>query len=188
MVVIAIIVLLVGSIAVVVITGLVILGILGLGCAILIVVVVVALVGGAKVVVIWGAWLIVGVCLLSVVGLEMVFDCACEAFQAFGHVRGMMGARDTAMCIFIVFMTPEECFAIAELNSGVGIELEPSTKEASFSMLGEFAKCGAFSDEVMICRISGKIAFELLGEGADFVVREFIRLFAGKTFEVVFGE
>ena len=55
-------------------------------------------------------------------------------------------------------------------------------------MLGEFAKCGALSDEFTICRISGKIAFELLGESADFVVREFIRLFTGKAFEVVFGE
>ena len=99
-----------------------------------------------------------------------------------------MGARDAAMCIFVVFMMPEECFAVAELNSGVGIELEPSAEEASFSMLGEFAKCGALSDEFMICRISGKIAFELLGESADFVVREFIRLFTGKVFEVVFGE
>ena len=99
-----------------------------------------------------------------------------------------MGARDATMCIFIVFTTPEECFTIAELNSGVGIELEPSAEEASFSMWGDFAKCGALSDEFMICRISGKIAFELFGEGADFVVREFLRLFAGKAFEVVFGE
>ena len=121
-------------------------------------------------------------------GLEMVFDGACEAFEAFGHIRGMMGARDTAVCVFIVFMTPKECFTIAELDSGVGIELEPSTKEASFSVLGEFAKCCAFGDEVTIGRIRVKIAFELFGEGADLIVREFIRLFAGKTFEVVFGE
>ena len=99
-----------------------------------------------------------------------------------------MGVRDTAVCIFIVFMTPEECFAVAELNSGVGIELESSAEEASFSMLGEFAKCGALSDEFIIGRISSKIAFELFGKGADFVVCEFIRLFAGKAFEVVFGE
>ena len=80
MIVIAIRVLLIGGVAVVVITWLVVLGILGLGYAILIVVVVVALVVGAKVVVIRGALLIVGICLLSVVKLEMVFDGACEAF------------------------------------------------------------------------------------------------------------
>ena len=132
--------------------------------------------------------MIVGVCLLSIVGLEMVFDCACEAFEAFGHIRGMMGARDTAMRILIILVAPKERFAIAELNCGVGIELEPSTKEASFSVLGEFTKCCAFGDEVTIGRIRVKIAFELFGEGADLIVREFIRLFAGKTFEVVFGE
>ena len=103
LVVIAIIVLLVGRIAVVVITGLVILGILWLGCAILIVVVVVALVVGAEVGVIWGALLIVGVCLLSIGGWEMVFDCACEAFEAFGHIRGMMG-RGTQRCAFSSYL------------------------------------------------------------------------------------
>ena len=188
LVVIAIRVLLVGRVAVVVIMGLVSLGILRLRVAILIVVVVVALVVGAKVGVVWGALLIVGVCWLSIVGLEMVFDCACEAFEAFRHIRGVMGARDTAMRIFIIFVTPKECFTIAELDSGVGVELEPSTEEASLSVLGELAKCSAFGDEVTIGRIRVKVAFELFGEGADLIVREFVRLFAGKTFEVVFGE
>ena len=126
--------------------------------------------------------------MLSIIGLEIVFDCAGEAFEAFVHVRGVMGARDAAMCIFVVFTSPEECFTIAELNGGVGIELEPSTKEASLSVLGECAKRCTFSDEVAVGRISVKVAFELVGEGADLIVCEFIRLFAGETFEVVFGE
>ena len=40
----------------------------------------------------------------------------------------------------------------------------------------------------MICWIRGKISFELFGESADLIVSEFVRLFAGESFEVVFGE
>ena len=129
----------VGGIAVVVITRLVVLCILRLGIAILVVVIVALVVGAKVVVVIWGALLVVGVSLLLVIRLEIVFEGTYEAFKILGDVRSTVGARDTAMCTFIVFMMLEECFGVAELNSGIGVELEPSTEEARFSMLDEFA-------------------------------------------------
>ena len=40
----------------------------------------------------------------------------------------------------------------------------------------------------MISWIRAKILLELFGESADLIVSEFIRLFAGEAFEVVFCE
>ena len=118
---IAIKVLLVGGIAVVVITRLVVLYILRLGIAILVVVIGALVVGAKVIVVIGGALWVVSVSLLSVIRLEIVFEGTCEAFKVLRDVRRAMWARDTAMGVLIVFMMPEECFGVAELNSGIGV-------------------------------------------------------------------
>ena len=81
----------------------------------------------------------VGVSLLSVVRLEMVFEGTYEVFKILRDVRCAIWAKDTAMCVFVVFMTLEECFGIAELNSGIGVELKPRTKEARLCVLHKFA-------------------------------------------------
>ena len=51
----------------------------------------------------------------------------------------MVRARNAAMGFFIVFMSPEECFRIAELHSRVGIELKPSAEEARSCVLHKLA-------------------------------------------------
>ena len=43
------------------------------------------------------------------------------------------------MCVFVVFVAPEEFFRIAELYSRIGVELEPSTEKARFCVLDAFA-------------------------------------------------
>ena len=128
----------------------------------------------------------ISIALLSINGLKVVFESACKAFKAFGDVRGTVRAKNAAMGIFIIFASPEECFAVAELDSGVGIELEPSTEKGRFCVLDKFTECGAFSEEVVVFWIRGEISFKLVGESADLIVSEFFRLFAGESFEVVF--
>ena len=137
--VIVVIVLLVAIIMVIVIARLVILCILGLGVAVLIIVVIALIIVAIVVVVILRALLIVGIALLSIGRLEVIFESAYEAFKIFWDVGSMMWARDTAMCIFVVFMAPEEFFRIAELDSRIGVELELSTEETRFCVLNEFA-------------------------------------------------
>ena len=176
---------LVSIIAVIIIARLVVLCVLRLEIAVL-VVVVGALIIGAIVVVILRALLRIVIALLAIGRLKMVFNSACEAFKAFSHVGTTVRARDTAVSIFVIFASPKECFAVAELNSGVGIELEPSAEKARFCALDQFAECGTFSDEFVVVWIRGEIAFKLVGESADLIISEFFRLLAGETFEVVF--
>ena len=128
--VIAIIVLLIRSIAVVIIAGLVVLYILRLGVAVLVIIVIALIIGAIVGVVILRALLIVSIALLSIGGLEMFFECTCKVFKTLWNVRSTMWARNTAMCIFIIFVAPEEFFRIAELDSRIGIELEPSTEKS----------------------------------------------------------
>ena len=137
--VIAVIVLLVAVIAVVVIARLIVLCILGLEVAVLIIVVGTLIIVAIVVIVILRAWWVVGISLLSIGRLEVIFEGACEAFEILGDVRSTVGARNTAVCVFIVFMMPEECFRIAELDSRIGVELEPSTEKARFCVLDKFA-------------------------------------------------
>ena len=70
-----------------------------------------------------GRWWVVSISLLSIGRLKVIFEGAGEAFKVFRDVRSTVRARNTAMCIFVVFMAPEECFRIAELYSRVGVEL-----------------------------------------------------------------
>ena len=126
------------------------------------------------------------VLLRSISRWKMVFNSACEAFEAFSHVRTTVRARNTAVSIFVIFTSPKECFAVAELNIGVGIELEPSAEKARFCALDQFAECGTFSDEFVIVRISGEIAFKLISESTNLIIGEFFRLLARESFEVVF--
>ena len=156
--VITVIVLLVSIIAVVIIARLVVLWILWLEIAVL-VVVIGALISGAIVVVIRGALLRIVIALLAIGRWEVVFNSACEAFKAFSHVGTTVRARNTAVSIFVIFASPKECLAVAELNIGVGIELEPSAEKARFCALDQFAECGTFSDKFVIGRVSGEIAF-----------------------------
>ena len=152
------------------------------------VVVIRALIVRAVVVVILGALWRISIAWLSIIRLKVIFDSACEAFKAFRDVRTTMRARNTAMCIFIIFASPKKCFTVAKLNSGVGIELKPSAEKGRFCALDQFAKCGTFSNEFVVFWISGEIAFKLIGESADFIVSEFFRLFTSEAFKIVFGE
>ena len=186
--VITVIVLLIAIIAVIVVAGLVVLCILRLGVAVLVIVIVALIIGAIVVIVSLRALLNIAVALLSIGRLKVVFESACKAFKAFGNVRSTVRARNAAMGIFIIFASPEECFTVAELNSGVGIELEPSTEKGRFCVLDKFTECGAFSEEVVVFWIRGEISFKLFGESADLIVSEFFRLFAGESFEVVFCE
>ena len=183
--VIAIIVLLVSIIAVIIIARLVVWCVPRLEIVVL-VVVVGALIIGAMVVVILSALLRIVIALLAIGRWEMVFNSACEAFEAFSHVGTTVRTRKTAVSIFVIFASPKECFAVAKLNIGVGIELEPSAEKARFCVLDQFAECGTFSDEFVIVRISGEIAFKLISESTNLIISEFFRLLAGETFEVVF--
>ena len=183
--VITVIVLLVSIIAVIVVAGLVVLCILWLEIAVLIVVIG-ALIIGAIVVIILGTLLRICIALLSIGRLKVVFDSACEAFKAFRDVGTTMRARNAAMGIFVIFASPKECFAVAELNSGVGIELKPSAEKGRFCALDKFTECGTFSDEFVIVRISREIAFKLISKSTNLIISEFFRLLARESFEVVF--
>ena len=184
--VITVIVLLVSSITVIVVAGLVGLCILWLEIAVLVVVIGALIIGAIVAVIIWRALLRITIALLSIGRLKVVFDSACEAFKEFRDLGTTTRARNAAMGIFIVFASPKECFAVAELNSRVGIELEPSAEKARFCALDQFTECGTFGNEVMVVGISGEIAFKLVGESADLIISEFFRLLAGESFEVVF--
>ena len=120
--------------------------------------------------------------------MKIVFESACKAFKVFGDVGGTVRARNAAMGILIIFALPEECLAVAELNIGVGVELEPSAEKARFCALDQFAERGAFSEKFVVFGIGGEIAFKLICKSADLVVSEFFGLFASKAFEIVFGE
>ena len=183
---ITVIVLLVAIIVVIVVAGLVVLCILRLEVAVLVVVIGALIIGAIVVVVVLRALLKIASTLLTIGRLKVVFNSACEAFKAFRDVGTTVRARDAAMCIFIIFASPTECFAVAELNSGVGIELEPSAEKARFCALDQFTECGTFGEEVVVVWIRGKIAFKLVGESADLIISEFSRLLAGESFEVVF--
>ena len=174
--VIEVIVLLVSIIAVIIIARLVVLYVLGLGVAILVIVIGTLIIGAIVVVVILRALLKIAIALLSIGRLKVVFDSACEAFKAFRNVGTTVRARNAAMGIFIIFASPKECFAVAELNSGVGIELEPSAEEGRFCVLDQFMECGTFGEEVVVVWIGGEIVFKLVGESADLIVSEFFRL------------
>ena len=80
----------------------------------------------------------------------MVFNSACEAFKVFRDIRTTVRARNVAVSIFVIFASPKECFAVAELNIGVGVELEPSAEKARFCALDQFAKCGTFGEEFVV--------------------------------------
>ena len=130
---------LVSIIAVIIVARLVVLCVLRLEIAVL-VVVVGALIIGAIVVVILRALLRIVIALLAIGRWEMVFNSACEAFKAFSYVGTTVRARNTAVSIFVIFASPKECFAVAELNIGVGIELEPSAEKAEVLCIGSV--CG----------------------------------------------
>ena len=121
--VIVVIVLLVAVIVVVVIARLIVLYILGLEVAVLIIVVGTLIIVAIVIVGILRALWIVGVSLLAIGRLEVIFEGAYEVFKILWDVGSTVGVRNTAMCIFVVFMAPEECFRIAELYSRVGVEL-----------------------------------------------------------------
>ena len=184
--VITVIVLLVSIIAIIVVTWLVVLGILWLEVAVLIVVIG-ALIIGTIVIILMTLWRI-SIALLSVGRLKVIFYSACKAFKAFRDIGTTMRARDAAMGIFIIFASPKKCFAVAELDSGVGIELKPSAEKGRFCASDQFAKCGTFSNEFVVFWIGGEIAFKLIGKRADFIVSEFFGLFASEAFKIVFGE
>ena len=183
---ITVVVLLVSIIAVIVAAGLVVLCILRLEVAVLVVVIGALIIGTIVVVVILRALLKIAIALLSISRLKVVFDSACEAFKAFRDVGTTVRAKNAAMSIFIIFALPKECFAVAELNSGVGIELEPSAEEGRFCVLDQFTECGTFGKEVVVVWIRGEIAFKLVGESADLIVSGFFGLLAGESFEIVF--
>ena len=183
--VITVIVLLVSIIAVIVVAGLVVLCVLRLEIAVLVVVVGALIIGAIVIVVLRTLWGIV-IALLAIGRWEMVFNSACEAFEAFSHVGTTVRARNTAMGIFVIFASPKECFTVAELNSGVGIELKPSAEKGRFCALYKFTECGTFSDEVVIVRISREIAFKLISKSTNLIISEFFRLLARESFEVVF--
>ena len=176
---------LVSIIVVIIVARLIVLCVLRLEIAVL-VIVVGALIIRAIVVVILRALLRIIIALLAIGRWEMVFNSACEEFKAFSHVGTTVRARNTAVSIFVILASPKECFAVAELNIGVGIELEPSAEKARFCALDQFAECGTFSDEFVIVRISGEVAFKLVSESTNLIISEFFRLLAGETFEVVF--
>ena len=121
--VIMVIVLLIAIIAVIVIARLVVLCILRLGVAVLVIVIIVLIIGAIVIVVSLRALLNISTVLLSISGLKVIFKSACEVFKVLRDVRSTVGARNAAMGIFIVFMSPEKCFRIAELYSRVGVEL-----------------------------------------------------------------
>ena len=152
------------------------------------VVVIRALIVRAIVVVIRRALWRICIALRAIGRLKVIFYSACKAFKAFRNVGTTMRARDAAMGIFIIFASPKKCFAVAELDSGVGIKLKPSAEKGGFCALDQFAECGTFSDEFVVFWISGEIAFQLIGKSADFIVSEFFRLFASEAFKIVFGE
>ena len=118
----------------------------------------------------------------------MVFDSACEAFKAFRDVRTTMRTRNASMGIFIIFASPKKCFAVAKLNIGVSVELEPRAEKARFCALDQFAKCGTFGEEFVVFWIRREIAFKLIGESADLIISEFFGLLASEAVKIVFGE
>ena len=181
-----VIVLLIAIIAVIVVAGLIVLCILQLEVAVLVVVIGTLIIGAIVVVVILRALLKIAIALLSIGRLKVVFDSACEALKAFRNIRTTMRARNAAMGIFIIFASPKECFAIADLNSGVGIELQPSAEKARFCALDQFTECGTFGEEVVVFWIGGEIVFKLVSESANLIISEFFGLLAGESFEVVF--
>ena len=77
----------------------------------------------------------ISIALRSIGRLKVIFDSPCEAFKAFRDVGTTMRARNAAMGIFIIFASLKKCFAVAKLDSGVGIELKPSAEKGRFCAL-----------------------------------------------------
>ena len=184
---ITVIVLLVSIIVIIVVAGLIVLCILRLEVVVLVVIIGALIIGAIVVVVILRALLKIAIALLSIGRLKVVFDSACEAFKAFRDVGTTVRARNAAMGIFHhILRRQKSVFAVAELNSGIGIELEPSAEKGGLCALDQCTECGTFGEEVVVFGIRGKIAFKLVGESADLIVSEFFRLLTGESFEVVF--